>query len=88
MNDSGFNTGEDPDKYIPVFGVDATAVAQDAIQGGKMTGTVLQDGPAMAACIVALAKNVAGGSEVFANTGSYNIDEGVNKIRIPYAIVS
>jgi|GEM_PF-12109 len=87
MNEEGFNTGS-PGGYIPVFGVDATAVAEEAIKASKMTGTVLQDGPAMAACIVALAKNIAAGNDLMANTGGYNIDAGVNKIRIPYAIVS
>lgn len=88
MNEEGYNTGAAGAGYIPVFGVDATAVAQEALGAGKMTGTILQDGPAMAECIIALAKNIAGGDALFANTGSYNIDPGVNKIRIAYAIVS
>lgn len=88
MNEEGYNTGEDGVGYIPVFGVDATTVAQEALAAGKMTGTVLQDGPAMATCIVGLANNVAGGEDLFSNTGSYNVDEGVDKIRIAYAIVS
>ena len=88
MNEEGFNTGKDSTKYIPVFGVDATSVAVEAINAGRMTGTVLQDGPAMAACIVSLAKNIANGADLMANTGGMNIDKGVAKIRIPYAIVS
>jgi methyl-galactoside transport system substrate-binding protein len=88
MNEEGYNTGEEGAGYIPVFGVDATAVAQEALASGKMTGTILQDGPGMASCIVALAQNVVNGEDVFANTSSYNIDEGVNKIRIAYKIVS
>jgi methyl-galactoside transport system substrate-binding protein len=88
MNEEGYNTGEEGTGYIPVFGVDATTVAQEALAAGKMTGTILQDGPAMAGCIVALAQNVATGADLFANTDSYNVDEGVKKIRIPYAIVT
>ena len=89
MNEKGFNTGDaNQAGYIPVFGVDATSVAVEAINGRRMTGTILQDGPAMAACIVALADNIANGADLMANTGSYNIDTGVAKIRIPYAIVS
>jgi len=89
MNERGFNTGDSSQVgYIPVFGVDATAVAVEAINAGKMTGTVLQDGPAMAACIVALADNIANGADLMAGTSGYNIDSGVAKIRIPYAIVS
>lgn len=88
MNENGFNDGNEDSGYIPVFGVDATAVAIDNIENGKMTGTILQDGPAMAEGILHLAKNVALGEDLMANTEDFNIDEGVNKIRIPYAIVS
>ena len=88
MNEEDYNTGADGAGYIPVFGVDATSVALEYLAAGKMTGTILQDGPAMAKCIVALMQNVANGENVFANTESYNVDEGVRKIRIPYAIVS
>jgi len=88
LREINFNTGDPDAGYIPVFGVDATDVAVEAINAGRMTGTILQDGPAMAACIIALAKNIANGADLMANTGSYNIDQGVAKIRIPYAIVS
>jgi methyl-galactoside transport system substrate-binding protein len=87
MNEEGYNTGEADAGYIPVFGVDATAVAMEAITAGKMTGTVLQDGPAMAGCIVDLAVNIAAGNALSEGTEDMNIDEGVFKIRIPYAIV-
>jgi methyl-galactoside transport system substrate-binding protein len=86
LNEVGFNTGSG--NYIPVFGVDATAIAVEAINAGRMTGTILQDGPAMGAAIIQLAQNIARGESVTANTGSFNMDAGVAKIRIPYAIVS
>lgn len=89
MNEEKYNTGDDKAGYIPVFGVDATTVAQEAISAGKMTGTVLQDAQGMAECIVLLATNVANGELPMSNTGDFtNIDEGVAKIRIPYAIVN
>ncbi|MCL2126839.1 MAG: galactose ABC transporter substrate-binding protein [Treponema sp.] len=88
MNEAGFNTGRAGAGYIPVFGVDATTVAVEAIRGGRMTGTVLQDAVGMAKTILALAQNVANGQDVFSNTGSYNVDAGVHKIRVPYAIVN
>ena len=87
MNENGFNTGRAGSGYIPVFGVDATTVAVEAIRAGRMTGTVLQDAVGMARTILALAQNVANGQDVFANTSSYNVDRGVKKIRVPYAIV-
>ena len=86
MNERGFNTGRADDGYIPVFGVDATAVAQEAIRGGRMTGTIMQDAVGMARTILELAQNVADGQHVFANSNRYNVDAGVNKIRVPYSI--
>ena len=88
MNENGFNTGRQGSGYIPVFGVDATTVAVEAIRAGRMTGTILQDAPGMAKTILALAQNVANGQDVFANTSGYNVDSGVHKIRVPYAIVN
>jgi methyl-galactoside transport system substrate-binding protein len=86
MNEQGFNTGRQGAGYIPVFGVDATSVATEAIRANRMTGTVLQDAVGMARTILALAQNVANGQDVFANTARYNVDSGVRKIRVPYAI--
>jgi len=85
MNEVGYNTGSG-DNYIPVFGVDATDVAQVAIGDGKMTATILQDAVGMAEYILILAQNIAVGDDLMANTGSMNIDAGVAKIRVPYAI--
>jgi methyl-galactoside transport system substrate-binding protein len=88
LREVNFNTGNPADRMIPIFGVDATDVAVEAINAGRMTGTILQDGTAMAACILALAQNIANGNALMTNTASYNMDAGVAKIRIPYAIVS
>jgi len=88
MNEQGFNTGLDGSGYIPVFGVDATTVAQEAINAGKMTGTVLQDAEGMAKCIVELAQNIANGDDLKANLSKYNVDATAAKVRVPYRIVS
>ena len=53
-----------------------------------MTGTVLQDGAAMAATIMTLIGNISDGAELMDNTADYNVDEGVAKIRVPYAKIS
>ena len=84
----GFNTGREDAGYIPVFGVDATTVAVEAIRAGRMTSTVLQDAEGMAATILFLANNIAEGEELFSNTEGFNIDEGTRKIRVPYDIVN
>ena len=88
MNEEGFNTGREGSGYIPVFGVDAITGAVEAINAGKMTGTVLQDAEGMAKTILALAQNISNDQDVFANTSRYNVDSGSKKIRVPYAIVN
>lgn len=95
LNEVGYNQGLDEDgnliseDSIPVVGVDATDVAQEAIAAQRMTGTIKQDAEAMAAGVVYLAQNIQAGNALFdgADTNFTNIDEGVNKVRIPYAIV-
>ena len=87
LNERDFNTGIAGAPYIPVFGIDATAAAQEAISSGIMTATVKQDIVEMARTIVKLAQNVEEGQDVFANTSGYNVDDGVKKIRVPYAVV-
>ena len=84
LRERGYNTGSG--NFIPTFGVDATAVAQENIRAGRMTATVMQDAVGMARVVLELAQNIAGGRALMAGTASYNIDAGVNKIRVPYAI--
>lgn len=83
---AGYNTGAADGKAIPVYGVDATASAQQLIAEGKMTGTVKQDAEGMATAIAALVKNIADGAQLMANTSnqSYKVDDDAAKIRIPY----
>ena len=86
LNGVGFNTGGD--YYIPVFGVDATDAARDAISGGRMTGTIEQSATGMAVVLVFLAQNVQDGAALMDGTGGMIVDTGVDKIRIPHAMVS
>ena len=79
----GYNTGDG--KTIPVFGVDATDSAKQLINEGKMTGAIKQDAEGMASTILNLVSSVQGGGELMDNTSSFNVDEGVAKIRVPYA---
>lgn len=78
----GFNNG-DAAKFIPVYGVDATEAAQDLIKNGFMSGTVLQDAPAMAKALYDTGLNIAGGKSAIDGT-SYQFDESGFAIRIPY----
>ena len=80
---AGYNTGEEGAKVVPVVGVDATDAAKELIGAGKMSGTVLQDGPGMANAIFALAMNVAGGKDYLDGT-DYQYDDTGIAVRIPY----
>lgn len=84
LQNAGYNTADG--KVIPVFGVDATETAVAKIDAGEMIGSIKQDNVGMASTITALVKNAKEGAELMANTDSFNVDEGVAKIRVPYSM--
>ena len=89
----GYNLGDGACTKIPVFGVDATQVAQDAIAADTMTGTVKQDAQGMADAICAQIAAVAEGStmaeaaaKVAASADIFSLAEGfANKVFVAYA---
>ncbi|NLW12034.1 MAG: galactose ABC transporter substrate-binding protein [Clostridiaceae bacterium] len=76
----GYFTG---DKYVPVFGVDATEVGKDAIIEGTMLATSLNDAKNQAYATIELAALLAKGEEPTAENFEYEITDG-NYIWIPY----
>ena len=70
-------------RVIPVFGVDATDAAKDAIAAGSMTGTIKQDAVGMANAVVQIAQNLVAGAGTFDNVQGDL--EGTWRINIPYA---
>lgn len=78
----GYNNG-DAKKTIPVVGVDATSAAQDLISKGFMTGSVLQDAPAMAEALYKCGMNLAEGKSAIEGT-DYKFDDTEVSVRIPY----
>lgn len=70
------------DKFMPVFGVDAIPEALDAIESGKMVGTVLNDAANQAKATLDLAKNLAAGKAATEGT-SWTLD-GVKAVRVAY----
>ena len=86
LQTAGYNLGDGSSKTIPVFGVDAIDSAKQAIDEGKMTGTIMQDAAGMAETITALVGNIKDGAALMDNTGDLNVDEGVAKIRVPYGV--
>ncbi len=71
-------------KTIPVFGVDATDAARDAIKNGGMAGTIRQDAQGMAQTITTILDNFANGSYVFEGVDKENI-VGTWRVNIPYS---
>ena len=85
LNAAGYNNSGNS-TTIPVFGVDATSAAKELIKAGKMTGTIKQDAEGMAKGILDCVKNSIAGKAIFEGLDEENIDEGVAKLRIPYAV--
>ena len=82
---AGYNKN-DGGVTIPVFGVDATAAAQEAIAAKAMTGTIKQDAVGMANAVVQIAQNLVAGKGTFDNVvGDL---EGTWRVNIPYSAYS
>ncbi len=72
-------------KTIPVFGVDATDAAREAIASGSMTGTIKQDAEGMAKTITQISKNLLEESgEMLSGIATEGII-GNWRVNIPYA---
>lgn len=83
---AGYNTGAEGAKVIPVFGVDATDAAKEAIAEGKMTGTIKQDAVGMADAVATIAANLAEGKDKFEGLNeSYTVVDDWT-VNIPYAV--
>ena len=78
----GYNKGVNT-KTISVVGIDAIPAAQELIKKGEMTGSVLQDAPAMAEACYVIGMNLVNGKKPLEGT-EYNFDETGVAVRIPY----
>ncbi|MBO5206538.1 MAG: galactose ABC transporter substrate-binding protein [Clostridia bacterium] len=83
LEEAGYN--KEGGRYIPVFGVDAIEGARSKIREGKMTGTVVQDGKAMAASMAQVAENMLLGREPFFEMDSEGI-VSEHRLNIPYSV--
>ena len=84
LQNAGYNKEDGSATVIPVFGVDATDAAKDAINKGTMIGTIKQDAEGMANTIAQIAQNFMGGADKFADVDSANV-VGTWRVNIPYA---
>lgn len=82
LQNAGYN--KEGGKYIPVFGVDATDAAKEAIANGSMTGTIKQDAEGMANAVVAISENLATGADKFDTIDAANV-VGTWRVNIPYS---
>ncbi|MCI8355694.1 MAG: substrate-binding domain-containing protein, partial [Lachnospiraceae bacterium] len=65
LQNAGYNLEDGSATVIPVFGVDATDAAKEAIGKGTMTGTIKQDADGMANTIAQISSNFLGGADTF-----------------------
>lgn len=70
---------------IPVFGVDATDSAKDAVAQGSMTGTIKQNAEAMADVITTVTKNMMDGKSAFDGVAADQV-VGKWRVNIPYEV--
>ena len=82
LQNAGYN--KDGATTIPVFGVDATDAAKEAIAAKTMTGTIKQDAVGMADTIAAMIQNIQGGKDRFDGVDAANL-VGAWRVNIPYA---
>lgn len=89
LQQAGFNKLDDKgkvskDKFIPVYGVDATKQAVAKVETGELSGTVRQNNETMAKGVIDLIKNKLSGKEWTEGT-NYKIFEGDKKsVRMDY----
>ena len=83
LQTAGYN--KDGAKVIPVFGVDATDAAKDAIGKGSMIGTIKQDADGMAKAITTIGQNYLNSKDAFDGIDSENV-VGTWRVNIPYGV--
>ncbi len=84
LQNAGYNLEDGSATVIPVFGVDATDAAKEAIGKGTMTGTIKQDAEGMANTIAQITSNYLTGADTFADVDASNV-VGTWRVNIPYA---
>lgn len=84
LQNAGYNLEDGSADVIPVFGVDATDAAKEAIAKGTMTGTIKQDAEGMANTIAQISENYMTNADTFAEVDAENV-VGTWRVNIPYA---
>ena len=83
---NGYNTG-DPNKFLPVVGIDATVEALQAMKDGTLLGTVLNDRTNQSIAVINTLKAAVNGTPITEEVVGVNCTVDGNYIWIPYTIV-
>lgn len=84
LQNAGYNLEDGSATVIPVFGVDATDAAKEAIAAATMTGTIKQDAEGMANTIAQITDNYLNSADAFTDVDEANV-VGTWRVNIPYA---
>jgi len=83
---NGYNTG-DPNKFLPVVGIDATVEALEAMKNNSLLGTVLNDRQNQSIAVLNIIKAVVAGHEVTKDILGVEGEVVGKYVWIPYQIV-
>lgn len=86
---AGFNTdGEESNKYIPIYGIDALPEILSKIESGEITGSVLQDAKTQGQTIVKMAENLTNGKDAMDGIEGVEMEEEAKAVRVPYQAIT
>lgn len=83
---SGYNSG-DPEKFVPIVGIDANIDALEAMKAGSLLGTVLNDRQNQSIAIINVIKAVNAGQEITEDVVGVDCTVDGKYIWVPYVIV-
>lgn len=83
---NGYNSG-DPEKFVPVVGIDANIDALEAMKDGALLGTVLNDRLSQSDAIINVIKAINAGEEITEEAVGVDCTVDGKYIWVPYVIV-
>lgn len=83
---NGYNSG-DPEKFVPIVGIDANIDALEAMKAGSLLGTVLNDRQNQSIAIINVIKAVNAGQEITEDVVGVDCMVDGKYIWVPYVIV-
>ena len=83
---NGYNSG-DPEKFVPIVGIDANIDALEAMKAGSLLGTVLNDRLNQSDAIINVVKAVKEGKEITEDVVGVDCTVEGKYVWVPYVIV-